>query len=117
MPGAVGGAVITANTAILKSGKQRVTVRLIPYRDETLITEKEPFTMRIGYKDFMDSSGDEGRPWHWVMEMPPIVMPEEGLPYLGCCRRFNSSYLPSMYNWRNSLNLATTRCSMKMRMI
>lgn len=27
-PGAVGGSVITANTAILKSGKQKVTVRL-----------------------------------------------------------------------------------------
>lgn len=104
-PGAVGGAVITANTAILKSGKQKVTVKLIPYRDETLITEKEPFTMRIGYKDFMDSSGDEGRPWHWVMEMPPIVMPEEGLPYYEWSGEFEAKVPYQVVGWSDCIDL------------
>lgn len=104
-PGAVGGAVITANTAILKSGKQKVSVRLIPYRDETLITEKEPFTLRIGYKDFMEPSGDEGRPWHWVMEMPPIVMPEEGLPYYEWSGEFEAKVPYQVVGWSDCIDL------------
>lgn len=104
-PGVVGGAVITANTAILKSGKQKVTVRLIPYRDETLITEKEPFTLRIGYKDLIEPSGDEGRPWHWVMEMPPIVMPEEGLPYYEWSGEFEVKVPYQVVGWSDCIDL------------
>lgn len=76
---ATGEAAVTINTNILRSGKQKVSVKLTPLPEDKVITESKPFTMKIGYQDSMEELDENADTWHWVLEMPRIEVPENGL--------------------------------------
>ena len=97
-----GGTSTPINSAILCSGRQRVSVRLYPEPGDSLITSIEPFTLKIGYKDFAEESP---RPWHWVWEMPTIEMPEGGVPYYEFEGEFEATVPRVVTGWSDCIDL------------
>ena len=91
-PRTIGETSTTINPAILKSGKQTVTVRLYPFLGETSITNENPFRLEIGYIDFaIEANEDEIRPWNVVFTLPPVEVPDEGLPYIELTGEFEAT--------------------------
>lgn len=91
-PRNIGETSTTINPAILKSGKQTVTVRLYPFPGETSITNENPFRLEIGYIDFTkEANEDEIRPWNTVFTLPAIEVPDEGLPYIELTGEFEAT--------------------------
>lgn len=91
-PRTIGETSTTINPAILKSGKQTVTVRLYPFPGETSITNENPFRLEIGYIDFAkEANEDEIRPWNTVFTLPAIEVPDEGLPYIELTGEFEAT--------------------------
>jgi hypothetical protein len=101
--GDIGGTLTTINTEILHSGKNTVTVRLYPNPGETVIVDKEPFHLKIGYKDFSLPEGE--RPWTWVLEMPLVEVPDEGLPYYEYTAEFETKVPYSITGWSDCIDL------------
>lgn len=104
-PGNSGGTLLPINGKILKSGKQTFSVRLYPNPGEEVITAKNPFTLEIGYKDFKVESGTEGRPWHSVYKMPPVVVPDSGLPYYEFSGEFEAIVPYEVRGWSDCIDL------------
>lgn len=104
-PGNSGGTLLPINTEILKSGKQTFWVRLYPNPGEKVMTAKNPFTLEIGYKDFKVESGTEGRPWHSVYKMPPVVVPDSGLPYYEFSGEFEATVPYQIKGWSDCIDL------------
>lgn len=91
-PRTIGETSTTINSAILKSGKQTFTVRLYPFPGETSITNENPFRLEIGYIDFaIEANEDEIRPWNVVFTLPPVEVPDEGLPYIELTGEFEAT--------------------------
>ena len=91
-PRTIGETSTTINPAILKSGKQTVTVRLYPFPGETSITNENPFRLEIGYIDFaIEANEDEIRPWNVTFTLPPVEVPDEGLPYIELTGEFEAT--------------------------
>jgi hypothetical protein len=101
-----GGTVCPINTEILYSGKQKVSVKLLPVPGETMIRGIEPFTLRIGHKDFAEQPEDgEARTWHWVLEMPKIEIPEEGIPSFEYEAEFEAQVPYRITGWLDCIDL------------
>ena len=91
-PRTIGETSTTINPAILKSGKQTVTIRLYPFPGETSITNENPFRLEIGYIDFaIEANEDEIRPWNVVFTLPSVEVPDEGLPYIELTGEFEAT--------------------------
>ena len=91
-PRTIGETSTTINPAILKSGKQIVTIRLYPFPGETSITNENPFRLEIGYIDFaIEANEDEIRPWNVVFTLPSVEVPDEGLPYIELTGEFEAT--------------------------
>jgi hypothetical protein len=104
--GTIGKTATTINPEILKSGKQKVKLRLFPYPKETRISNENPFQLEIGYNDFsLDVGPQEQRPWHVSLTMPPINVPSEGLPYYEYEGTFDANVPYRIHNWSNCIDL------------
>ncbi|MEN9918879.1 MAG: hypothetical protein RL662_1315 [Bacteroidota bacterium] len=104
--GTIGKTATTINPEILKSGKQKVKLRLFPYPKETRISNENPFQLEIGYNDFSVEVGpQEQRPWHVSLTMPPISVPSEGLPYYEYEGTFDANVPYRIHNWSNCIDL------------
>lgn len=91
-PRTIGETSTTINPAILKSGKQTFTVRLYPFPGETSITNENPFRLEIGYIDFaIEANENEIRPWNVAFTLPPVEVPDEGLPYIELTGEFEAT--------------------------
>ncbi len=91
-PRTIGETSTIINPAILKSGKQTVTIRLYPFPGETSITNENPFRLEIGYIDFaIEANEDEIRPWNVVFTLPSVEVPDEGLPYIELTGEFEAT--------------------------
>lgn len=102
-PGRIGGTIKPINTEILKSGKNKVSLRIYPFSGEQMITERKPFHLQVIYKDFALPLGE--RPWHTVLEMPAIIVPEEGLPYYEYEAEFEAEVPYQITGWSDCIDL------------
>ena len=102
-PNRIGSTIKPINTEILRSGKNKVSLRIYPFPEEALITERKPFHLQVIYKDFSLPVGK--RPWHTVLEMPPIIVPEPGLPYYEYEAEFEAEVPYEITGWSDCIDL------------
>lgn len=95
------------NSCMLKSGKQKLKIKLYPNVGKENITvshkNNSPFNLNISYrKDAWDhDSLDEVV----VFKLPPILLPEKGLPYFEKEIEFEAKVPYEFEGWSNSMDL------------
>ncbi|MEN9918024.1 MAG: hypothetical protein RL662_460 [Bacteroidota bacterium] len=102
-PGRIGSTIEPINTEILRSGTNKVSLRIYPFPGEQVITEQKPFHLEIIYKDFALPAGK--RPWHSVLQMPAITVPAEGLPYYEYEAEFEAEVPYQVTGWSDCIDL------------
>lgn len=90
------------NNAILKSGTQTISVKVMPLKGRETIIKENFFSLKVNMKKdayVFDNQREE------ILVFPEMVVPENGIPYWEFKATFEADVPYNLNGWMNSKNL------------
>lgn len=93
---------VPINNAILKSGVQSISIKVLPLKGKKLISKQDEFTLKVNLKEdayVYDNKRIE------VLSMPKMLIGDKGVPYWEYIGEFNADVPYVNQGWSNGQDL------------